>query len=552
MKGSEVLLELLRGEGVRHIFGNPGTTELPLIAALSRSSGLDYVLGLQESVVVGMADGYAQATHRPAMVNLHAMAGLGNAVGNLTNACVQGTPLVITAGQADQRHTVSDPLLAGDLTGLAAPVAKWTHEVRRVEDLGVILRRAFCDASSAPSGPVFVSLPVDVLETDDPRDEIVRVPPVSLVHRSSRGAPVEELTSLLLDVEPSQLALVAGDDVASEGAIEELVAVAEALGARVYGSSLHANTVFPTRHPLWAGQLGLSAGEIRGTLEAYDRVLVLGGRAFMAYNYTPGPLVPPTVELLQIALDPHQLGRVSPVRLGMVGHLRATLDDLRKALSEQAEPSRAKASLMELAVVHERAREQEETDALRTYRQSPTSPVAAIHALLGSLPADIAVIDESMTCDDHVRAFHRVTKPGRYFAARGGGLGWGMPAALGVSLGYGHEPVLCVVGDGSAMYSPQALWTAAHEELPVLFAVVNNGQYLMLKNNLRRRYAEQDDGIEFVGMDVDRPTIDFVALARSMGVQAERVQRAAEIAEVAKAAWDSGRPYLLDLPIAVS
>jgi benzoylformate decarboxylase len=546
VKGSEVLLELLETEGVRYVFGNPGTTELPLIAALSQPGGPGYVLGLQESVVVGMADGYAQATRRPAMVNLHAMAGLGNAVGNLTNARVQGTPLVITAGQADQRHLVSDPLLAGDLTGLAAPIAKWTHEVRRVEDLGVIMRRAFGDAAAAPSGPVFVSLPVDVLDADDPREEVLRVPPVSTLHRSPRAAAVDELVSLLLGTEPSRLAVVAGDDVATEGAVEELVRVAEALGVRVYGSSLHAGTVFPTGHPLWAGQLGLSAGEIRETLDAYDRVLVLGGRAFMAYNYTPGPLAPPSVELLQIALDPHQLGRVSPVRLGLAGHLRSTLDELAKVLSERAEPGPAKAALAALAAVRERAVEREEAEALRAYGRSPTAPVAAIHALLRGLPADIAVIDESMTCDDHVRALHRVGKPGRYFAARGGGLGWGMPAALGVSLGYEREPVLCVVGDGSAMYSPQALWTAAHEGLPVLFAVVNNGEYRMLKNNLRRHHS----GDAFVGMDLDRPAVDFVALARSMGVPARRVESAADIAGAAEAAWKTGRPYLLDLPIA--
>lgn len=555
MRGAEVLLELLRTEGVRHVFGNPGTTELPLMAALSRAKSPEYVLGLQESVVVGMADGYAQATGRPAMVNLHAMAGLGNAVGNLTNAQVQGTPLVVTAGQADQRHTVTDPLLAGDLTGLAAPVAKWTHEVRRVEDLGVIMRRAFRDAASAPTGPVFVSLPVDVLDAPDHRAEHERVPPVSEVRRDARGAAVGELAELLLEVEPAELALVAGDEVASDGALSELVAVAEALGARVYGSSLHATTVFPTRHPLWAGQLGLTAGDVRAELSGYRRVLALGGRVFMAYGYSPGPLVPPSVELLQVSGDPQQLGRVSPVRLGLVGNLRATLADLREVLLLQGDPGRARAALAELAAVHERARDEAERSALAAYPHTPLAPAAAIHALLTALPDDAAVVDESMTCDDHVRAFHRAGRPGRYFAARGGGLGWGMPAALGVSLAGGREPVLCVVGDGSAMYGPQALWTAAHEGLPVVFAVVNNGQYRMLKDNLRRRQADGDGGAEggpdaFVGMDVDRPAIDFVALARSLGVSAERVERAADLPSAVHSAWRSGRPHLLEIPLA--
>jgi benzoylformate decarboxylase len=256
------------------------------------------------------------------------------------------------------------------------------------------------------------------------------------------------------------------------------------------------------------------------------------------------------VELLQIALDPHQLARSTPVRLGLVGHLRSTLEELRKALAEKGDPARARAAAEQLGAVQQQARERAEAEALAAYPHSPTLPVAAVHALLSALPANIPVVDESMTCDDHVRAFHRADSPGRYFAARGGGLGWGMPAALGISLGYGREPVLCMVGDGSAMYSPQALWTAAHENLPVLFAVVNNSQYLMLKYNLRKRYAERADELAFVGMDVDSPAIDFLALARSMGVPSARVERASEIGEVAEEAWRSGGPFLLELPIA--
>ncbi|MCX5214517.1 thiamine pyrophosphate-binding protein [Kitasatospora sp. NBC_00240] len=549
MRGSRILLDVLHDEGVRHVFGNPGTTELPLIAELSRSAGPAYVLGLQESVVVAMADGYAQASGRPAMVNLHAMAGLGNAIGNLTNARVQGTPLVVTAGQADQRHLVADPLLAGDLTGLAAPVSKWTHEVRRTEDLGVVMRRAFRDAASAPTGPVFVSLPVDVLETEIPDPDATAVRTVSELDRAPHGAPVTRLADLLLETDPARLAIVASDDVATEHAVEELVAVAEALGVRVYGSSLHANTVFPTGHPLWAGAFGLSADEIRATLTGYDRVLVLGGRAFMAYNYSPGPLVPPEVEILQIALDPHELGRTAPVRLGLAGHLRTTLQDLQQVLAKRGDPARAREATTELGKAHRAARDAAEAHALSTYSQVPTAPAAAVHAVLRALPPDIIVVDESMTCDDHVRAFHRADRPGRYYTARGSGLGWGMPAALGVSLARGNHPVLCLVGDGSAMYSPQALWTAAREQLPVLFVVVNNNQYLMLKNSLRHRFPQHPDG-GFVGMDIDRPAIDFVALARSMGVHAERVERATDIAEAARAAWDSRGPRLLELPIA--
>ena len=177
-------------------------------------------------------------------------------------------------------------------------------------------------------------------------------------------------------------------------------------------------------------------------------------------------------------------------------------------------------------------------------------PAAAAHALLRALPDDTVVVDEAITTGTYVRAAHRSTRGGRYFFAKGGGLGWGMPAAVGISLGYDREPVLCVVGDGSAMYSPQAMWTAAREELPVIFTVVNNRQYLILKNNLRQMKGQSVARDEFVGMDLDRPTIDYLALAQSMGVAATLVEKADEVGDAARAALASGRPHLIEIPIA--
>ncbi|WP_037818594.1 MULTISPECIES: thiamine pyrophosphate-binding protein [Amycolatopsis] len=551
MRGSDVVLEVLRTEGVRHVFGNPGTTELPLMTALSAARDPRYVLGLQESSVVAMADGCAQATGRPAMANLHAMAGLGNAVGNLTNAVVQRTPLVITAGQADQRHLVQDPLLSGDLAGLAAPVAKWTHEVRRVEDLGVVLRRAFRDAASEPTGPVFVSLPVDVLEAEDPRGARA-VPPRSPVERGGCAPRAAELARLLCDVPPDQVAVVAGDEVAASGAVDALTGFAEAAGARVFGSSLHATTVFPTTHPLWAGQLGLSTAEVRDALAGFKRVLLLGGRVFMAYGYSGGDFVAPGTELLQVAPDPHQLARSVPVRLGVSGDLRCTLEELTAKVALLADGERAAKELARAGEVRAEAERAAEDGARARYAEAPMAPVAAVHAVLRALPDDVVVVDESMSSDVYVRRFHRAGKPGRYFAARGGGLGWGMPAAAGVCIGRGLDPVVCFVGDGSAMYSPQALWTAAHERLPVLFVVVNNCQYLMLKDNLRGRVPALAGQGRLVGMDLVEPRIDFVALAGAMGVKGVVAESPGEAADAAAMAWRSGEPYVVELRVGVS
>ncbi|MGH8992971.1 MAG: thiamine pyrophosphate-binding protein, partial [Acidimicrobiia bacterium] len=220
--GRQVLIEVLASEGVRHCFGNPGTTELPLIDELSAHPELRYILALQENVAVAMADGYAQASGRPSFVNLHTSAGLGGGVGNLTNALANRTPMVVTAGQQDRRHLLAEPILAGDLVGLAAACTKWQHEVRHLGELGPVLRRAFLDAASAPAGPVFVSIPMDVLDEDGD----VSVPARSVVERGAVAGGLAELAGLLAGSAPDRLALVVGDEVAAAGALDEVVALA--------------------------------------------------------------------------------------------------------------------------------------------------------------------------------------------------------------------------------------------------------------------------------------------------------------------------------------
>jgi benzoylformate decarboxylase len=536
VKGRDALLEVLRTEGVRHIFGNPGTTELPLVDALAEASDVSYVLALQEATAVGMADGYAQVTGRPAFLNLHTSAGLGNAIGNLTNAQANGTPLVVTAGQQDRRHRHHDPLLAGDLVGLARPVSKWAHEVTTAGELGTILRRAFLDAAAPPTGPVFVSLPMDLLDEDDAPD----VPARSTVDRRSVAGQLEALAARLTG--GARVALVAGDEVAASGAVGALVAVAEHLGCPVHGSPLHSNVVFPTAHPQWAGPLPPQADGIGATLSQYDVVLLVGGRAFMVYPWSAGRAVPDAVALLHLSPDPGQPGRTWPVELGVVGDPKASLEALLPLLGPAAPAVDRAAFDAALAGFEERA--------LSSYDAVPMAPAAAAHALLRALPPETRVVDEAITTGTYVRGYHRVMEPGRYFFCRGGGLGWGMPAALGVSLGTDREPVLSVVGDGSAMYSPQALWTAARERLPVVFAVVDNGQYLILKQALRGRADAAARTGTFVGMDLGSPSVDFVGLATSMGVPATLVEKATDVGDAVRAALDARGPHLLHLPIA--
>lgn len=543
--GRDVLVEVLRTEGVTHVFGNPGSTELPLIDALAEADDLHYVLALQEATVVGMADGYAQATGRPAFLNLHTSAGLGNAIGNLTNARSNRTPLVVTAGQQDYRHIATDPLLSGPLVELAAGAVKWGHEVRTADELGTILRRAFHDAAHPPTGPVFASLPMDLLQ----QEVAASAPPASTIDRASVAGGLEELADLLTGPAVGRVAIVVGDAVAAAGAVASAVAVAEALGAPVYGAPLHGRGVFPPLHPLWKGMLNPAAAAIAPVLEAFDRVLLVGEQAFIVYPYTPGPAVPPSVELLHLSPDPAQLGRAWPVRLGVTGHPRASLDALLPLVQARADAASVADALSAARIARAAELVGLEETALGRYGPAPMDPMAAAHALVRAMPADSLVVDEAITTGVYVRGFHHWTEPGRYFFCTGGGLGWGMPAACGVSLGHDRAPVLCVVGDGSAMYSPQALWTAAAEELPVVFAVVNNRQYKILKGYLRGMGGASVRTGRYIGMDLDDPPVDFMALARSMAVDGTTVESAADVGDAVKAALASGRPHVLELPI---
>lgn len=545
--GRDVLLEVLRTEGVRHVFGNPGTTELPLIDALAAADDLSYVLCLQEATAVAAADGYAQVTGRPAFLNLHTSAGLGNAIGNLTNAQVLRTPLVVTAGQQHYGHIEADPMLSGDLVGLARPVSKWAHEVRTRRELGTILRRAFHDAAVPPAGPVFVSIPMSTLDEEGDAG----APPVSRIERGAAAGGVEELADLLTTPVVGRVALVLGAEVATAGAWDEAVALAEALGAPVHGAPMLPNAPFPPLHPLWAGHLVAAAAAMRAALSPYTHVLFLGAQPFVAYPYSEGSPLPDGVALLHVSSEGAQLGRTHAVRLGLQGDVRATLRALLPLVRARADAAAA-ADALEAG----RARRAAEVEALEArarerYASSPMHPMAAAHALVRAVPADTPVVDEAITTGGYVRGFHHVTRPGRYFFCSGGGLGWGMPASVGVALGLGgNVPVLCVVGDGSAMYSPQALWTAARERLPIVFAVVNNRQYLILKQGMRGRKGESVRTGRFVGLDLDQPPVDYVGLARSMGVGATLVESAADVGDAVRQALAAGGPHLLELPIA--
>jgi benzoylformate decarboxylase len=547
-RGAEILLEVLASEGVEYIFGNPGTTELPLMDALIRTPDIRYILALQEASVVAMADGYAQAARRPAFLNLHTAGGLGHGMGNLINACVSQTPLVVTAGQQDSRHTLNDPLLFGDLVRIAEPTVKWAKEVHRAEQLPVLVRRAFHDARAAPSGPVFLSLPMDVME----EMSTVGVSGPSTIDCASVAGSLPELAARLAEIAPGRLAIIAGDEVHASQAAGEVARLAECLGAPVYGSSWPSRIPFPTSHPLWAGNLPTKSDAIADILGAYDAIFALGGKSLITILYSDASAVPAGCRVYQLSADVRDLGRTYATPLSLVGEIKASLRCLQPMLDELAAPRRdAYASLLRQAQARRSAQRRAlDAEADGGMDALTIPPMVAAREAVRAIGADVAIVDEAIATSGHVRRFLDSDSPNQYSFLRGGGLGWGMPAAVGCSLGLGREPVVCMVGDGAALYSPQALWTAAHEALPVTFVVMNNREYNVLKNFMKgqQNYLSARER-RFIAMDIDNPAIDYTALARSFGLSARRVTRARDVAPAIEAGLACGRANVVEVMI---
>jgi benzoylformate decarboxylase len=541
-RARDVLIDILRDEGITHVFGNPGSTEMPLMDALVDAPDIRYVLGLQEATAVGMADGWALATGRTAFVNLHAMGGLGNAMGVLVASKASETPLVVTAGQQDTRHLMTEPWLSGDLVALAAPVTKWSKELRRADDIGPALRRAFGLARTPPCGPVFLSLPMDILdqEVNGP------IPPASSPPRLGASPDAAGLAAKLAVLDPERVVVLLGDDLPA-AASAGLVAFAEAGGFPVWGTQLTSRAAFPSAHPCWAGVLKPDFADMRAHLQSAQAIVLVGGRAFVAYPYREAEPVPEGVAVMHIADNPEAFGREHAAEIALLGDIGQTLAAVAKRLEELTDKNKVSARLTERGARRREVREATRSDILAESANGGLSADAAVLAALDALPEDAIIANDSAATFGRVQDL-MTTEPGRYFFARGGVLGCSMPAAVGASLATGGW-VVAFVGDGGAMYSPQALWSAAHYKVRTIFVIFNNRRYGVLQNVAKSLgYANAKAG-RFVGMDVVDPAIDFQALATSMGVPAERADDRRAIGAAIKRALEREGPSLIEIPI---
>ena len=544
LNGANLLLKVLESEGVEYIFGNPGTTELPLIDALINKPDIYYIWGLQEASVVAMADGYAQASGKPGFINLHTAGGLGHGLGNLLNAYTSGTPLVVTAGQQDSRHAITDPLLQGDLVSIARPSVKWAAEVTTPEQIPILVHRAFQDAKGTPSGPVFLSLPMDVMEAEAD----IEITDTSHVDRRPIAHSLPELAFELAGFAPGKVAIIAGDEISNNDAYKEVVELAEILAAPVFGSSWPAHIPYPTSHYLWRGNLPTKAVEIAEEMKNFDCVFALGGKSFITILYSEASALPQGCELFQLSVDGRDLGRTYPSKLSAVGDIQFSLVELNKLLREEigTDPRYKNSREAEKIIFHTNKKAlHERADSLEN--NNKIHPMVAARELANTI-GEVPIVDEAVATAVYLRKFLNNNSTKQYSFLRGGALGWGVPAAIGFSLGLGKKPVVSLVGDGAAMYSPQALWTAAHEEVPVTFIVINNAEYNVLKNFMRSQtHYNAAKTEQFIAMDINNPAIDFQAMAQSMGVSSQRIEKFGDIEVAVDAAIKSQKPNLIEI-----
>ena len=530
--GADWLLEALAAEGVRHLIGNPGSTELPITDATGRQRAVRYVLALHEASVMGIADGYAQASGELAAVNVHVQPGLANAMSGILNAARARVPLLVTVGQQVQDLLPGEPFLGGELVELSRPLAKGAWEVTRAADLPGLLALALRTAREAPSGPVVLSLPLDVQVAPAPPPHVPQPPaPPAPPDPASLDRAAEVLGAARAP------AVLAGDAVARAGASDELAAVAERLGAPILGEPLAATVPLPTDHPLWRGPLPAFASEIAPLLAPHDVVLAVGMPVFRLFGVSPGSALPPGTALVHLEVDPHEVGRIHAPAAGLVGDVRLGLAGLRERLGPPTAEARERRDRAVAEVAAARAAARARVEAAGQGER--VDPAAFARGLADVVERDDLVVDEALTAGRGLRAVIGPRTPATWLAHRGSALGWGLPAAVGAALADPGRRVMALQGDGSFVFGAPALWTAAHEGLPLALVVADNGGYEILRAGLEGMTGRAEG--DWPGLRLREPFLDVAAICRGFGAPATRAERAADLPEALRDLWRRAR-----------
>lgn len=529
--GKEKLLRQMRADGISYIFGNPGTVEQGLLDELTQFPEIKYITCLHESVAVGMADGYARYTGAPSVVQLHSGVGLGNGIGMLYQAYRGHTPLIVIAGEAGIRYDAMDAQMACDLVSMAKPVTKYAARVIHPSSLLRLWRRALKTALTPPMGPVFLCLPMDILDAEN--EEAV----YASAYVDFQNAPLPEHINHMAEslTEARNPIILAGDGVNASGAVDELERLAVLAGAPVYGVNTSCINI-SQQSPYYQGDLGHMFGEnSKKAVQDADVVLIVGTYAF--------PEVFPSLEcpfrqdarIYHVDLDSYEIAKNHPVNLGICANPKIVLKSLNARLEHMAVPGRA---------ARTRSLLEKEIKPIQD-----GSPAAAFLEVLSEMTDErLIIFDEALTASGYVTSFLPRSLNKTFFQTRGGSLGVGIPGGMGILLAEPEADVVVFTGDGSSMYTIQALYTASRCHIPVKIVICNNRRYHLLDHNLEVYWKEQGttphEPPDCFSLE---PVIDFAALARSMGIKGIKAETCEAARKAARTMLEAEGPFLVDL-----
>lgn len=547
MTGKDTLIELLYRKGVKYVFGLPGATEIHFMTALEKRPEITFVLGLHEAAVAGMAEGYARMTGEVGVINLHTLPGLAAALPILDNAYKGRIPLVVTAGQQDMRLLLKDPPLSGDLLRMASQVTKWSVEVTSADDIPLTIHRAFKIALQPPAGPVFISLPHNILEQSFDFEDI---PDMQIYDqlRPDQDAIIKA-AELLMSAQLPTILVEKG--VTMNRALPEVVKLAELVGARVYQPWM-SDVDFPVNHPQYLGDLDASRPQTKEILHPVDVLVAIGCPLFEQAFYLPGNVLRKETRIIQIDDNPWEIAKNIPVTVGIQANIKAALVELTNLLEKKmSDKEKGAAQSRKSTIVKEKEsivsafqkKAEQERDNV------PISVSRLMNEVKDVITPDTLVIDDCWSSSGVLRHTLELSQPFSYQRTRGGSIGWGLPGAIGVKLAAPEQPVLALCGDGSAIWSIQSLWTASHLNLNITFVIISNRSYRQVKIMRKIVLGEGSLADKHPGMDLDEPAIDFCQLARAMGVEATRVEKPEQLKETLKSSLAANKPTLVEVVV---
>ena len=547
MTGKMALLEMLKAEGVTHIFGNPGTSEAPIIDMLPDYPEFTYIMALQESVAVGMGEAYARATQKPSLVSLHVDSGLANGIALMLDALNSGTPMVVTSANYDIRKVVEGTT---DLAELVKPVTKWSIQLTHPDQIPGAIRRAFNEANTHPKGPVYIGLTANALE-DSAEMNIIPSRYTSDKIRPDLDSIEQAADSLIKAENP---VLIVGDRVSDDDAVGEAVRLAEMLGLPAY-QFRGAEVSFPTTHKQYLGILNLRNSANRESLKACDTVIAVGMNAFEELFYWGDVILNEESTLIHIDSSAVNIGKSEPTNIGIISHCKMGLQELNHNVSDKMRT--IDSSIIEKRLQRTLDEKKYKQDAFvestkNKWNDKPMSVARMMHEFVAGLPENAVVVDDSISNRAIVREYLEGIERGDIVGYRGQSIGGGIGVTMGAQCGYPDRKVFGLIGDGSAMMTVQGLWTAVNDNIPCVFVILNNGMYRVLKVNFNI-YQQDILNVEPAGGSLpysDFPSpFDMAAIAKSMGMESERITDPEDIKDAVVRASKLDKPVLLDIVI---